>query len=469
MKQGGSAVPSRFIAGLDLGSTGVKILVLDHHGSELLVSQRPTPWITGAGGTTELDALDLMDVIGALLQEAADAVAQSSGQQDARIEAIAVSGMGETGFLIDEAGNAAGPAFAWFDPRGTAQVSAMPPELRDDFAGRTGLPLGAQVSIAKILFLRDQGLDIGALRWVNLPEFVAAALGGQVASELSLASRTGLIDQDTGQAWPEMLAYLGVREGFIPPMVAAGTLLGHANASWLPPGVQGAALTVAGHDHLVAAVSAGTIPGSEYQVSMGTAEVILRVLDEPLSREARERLAVYLINCVRHVVNGQYVLVAGVKTGLLMRRALQLFGISDREGRDRLDESVNALPLKGALPEGSVVVSGARNDDGVLSLTIPADGVTPAEAFRAILAHGNDEIQILLDAMNREVTPATSTLLSGGWAAMSSVREMRAKVLPNVRASTRSQDTAFGAALAARALVEDADARSPSPNLADLR
>jgi len=450
----GAIVSAHYVAGLDLGSTGVKILVLDQAGAELLVEQRPTPWVTGPGGTTELESSALMSVVNSLLTHAADAVVEHAGDADARIVSIAVSGMGETGYLLDSAAETVAPAFAWFDPRGTEQVAAMPEQLRADFAGRTGLPLGAQVSIAKILYLRDNGLDLANLRWLNLPEFVAMALGADPAAELSLASRTGLLDQDTGHAWPEMLEYLGVEADFVPPLVGAGTFLGSADEPWLPRALAGAAITVAGHDHLVAAVSGGTIPGTQYQVSMGTAEVILRVLEEPPSREARERLAEHLINCVRHVVDGQFVLVAGVKTGLLMRRGLQLFGVNDHESRERLDAQVCALPPGGALPSGSVIVRGARNDDGVLSLTIPADGVTPAEAFRAILHHGNDEIAILLQAMDREVPPATSTLLSGGWSAMSSVRQTRSQVLPSLRVSTRSQDTAFGAAMAASALAD---------------
>ncbi|WP_062210370.1 FGGY-family carbohydrate kinase [Demequina oxidasica] len=453
-------MPAHFVAGLDLGSTGVKILVLDHAGAEVLVEQRPTPWVTGPGGTTELESAALMAAVSSLLETAADAVARHAGDAGARISSIAVSGMGETGYLVDGNAKAVAPAFAWFDPRGTEQVAAMPRDLRADFAGRTGLPLGAQVSVAKILFLRDRGLDLANLRWLNLPEFVASELGAQPASEMSLASRTGLLDQDTGRAWPEMLAYLGVAESFVPPLVPAGASLGFAERDWIPAVIRGAAVTVAGHDHLVAAVSGGTIPGSQYQVSMGTAEVILRVLDEPPSRAARERLAEYLINCVRHVVDGQFVLVAGVKTGLLMRRSLHLFGISDSQGREELDRQVCALPPGGYLPAGSIVVKGARNDDGVLSLTIPADGVTPPEVFRAVLLHGNDEIEVLLEAMNREVPPATSTLLSGGWGAMESVRKARTQVLPNLRVSARSQDTAFGAAMAASALLETAAANS---------
>ncbi|MGK9148954.1 hypothetical protein KXS11_15090 [Plantibacter flavus] len=443
------------IAGLDLGSTGVKILVTDLDGAEVLIHQLPTPWLAGPGGTTVMEADALVATIRELLVHVARQLVERFGP-GARIQAVAVSGMGESGIVLDRAGRPVAPAIAWFDPRGAEQLAALPPQLAAEFAGRTGLPLGVQVSVVKLLHLRDEGLDLAGTRWLNLPEFAVAALGGVEAAEYSLSSRTGLLDQDTGAPWPELLAHLGVDETFLPPFTDAGAPLGTATADWVPEVFAGASLTVAGHDHLVSAVSTGSFPAERYHVSMGTAEVLLRRLDEPLPFDARERLAEVFINCVRHVVPGTWVLVAGVKTGLLMRRTLQLVGVTERAGRDRLDDAVMALPVEGLLADGDIVVAGARNDDGVLRLTVRADGAEPAELFGAVLRHGNDELRVLIEAMDREVEPATSALLTGGWAGMRSVQRARAEVLPGVQVSDRSQDTAYGAAVFARALLEPA-------------
>jgi len=444
---------TRLVAGLDLGSTGIKILIAREDGTELLIEQRPTPWRSGPAGTTDLTAADLLATVRELLVVAAERIGRYTGDPTPSIGAVAISGMGESGLLVDSAGNVAAPAIAWFDPRGREQVEALPAHLAADFASNTGLPLGVQVSVVKLLNLRDNGIGLAGVRWFNLPEFVAAALGGRAASEYSLASRTGLLDLDTGAPWVEMMDYLGVTPDFLPPLVDAGTDLGAADAEWLPAAFAGARVTVAGHDHLVSAVSGGAIPDDRYHASMGTAEVLLRVLDAPLSREARSRLASRLINSVRHVVPGQHVLVAGVKTGILMRRALQLAGIVDAAGRDELDARVLALPVEGALADGAIEVRGARNDDGVLRLAVRGDGVSPAEIFGAVLRHGNDEISLLIDAMDHEVPPARATVLAGGWAAMASVRRARSAVLPGLEVSHRSQDTAYGAVLFASRLL----------------
>lgn len=438
----------RLHGGIDLGSTGVKMLVIDDHGTEVASAQVPTPWRVGEGGTTDIDADDLLAAVRTLVDLVDTELAPLTPEP---LASLAVAGMGETGILIDAAGRAVAPGFAWFDPRGWEQIEEFPDAVRTEFAGRTGLPLGAQVSVAKLAWLRDQGTSLAGLRWLDLPEFVVAALGGDVALELSLASRTGLIDQDSGAAWPAMLDALGVDADLLPPLRGGGLPWGTASDAF-GPRLAGAALTVAGHDHLVAAQANGTLDADGYHVSLGTAEVLLRVLDEPLGFAARQRLADALINEVRHVVPGKHVLVAGVKTGLLLRRALHAAGISDRAGRDALDAAVMALPYEGELPAGAIEVTGARNDDGVLRLTLHTEA-SPAEIFGAVLRHSNDEVAALIEAMDREVAPATRSTLTGGWAGMASVRRARAEVLPDPSLSTREQDVAWGAADMARRLV----------------
>ncbi|MDT0117128.1 FGGY family carbohydrate kinase [Microbacterium sp. PRF11] len=440
--------PSRLHGGLDLGSTAIKMLVIDDDGTEVAGAQVPTPWRVGEGGTTDIVAADLLRAVRTLV----DLVdAELSPFTAEPLTSLAIAGMGETGILLNADGEPVAPGFAWFDPRGLEQIAGFPAVVREEFAGRTGLPLGAQVSVAKLAWLRDQGTDLTGLRWLDLPEFVVAALGGDVALELSLASRTGLIDQDSGAAWPAMLDALGVTADLLPPLRGGGLPWGTASEAF-GPRLAGAALTVAGHDHLVAAQANGTLDADGYHVSLGTAEVLLRVLEAPLGFAARQRLADALINEVRHVVPGKHVLVAGVKTGLLLRRVLHAAGIGDRAGRDALDAAVMALPVEGELPAGAIDIAGARNDDGVLRLTLHTEA-SPAEIFAAALRHSNDEVARLIAAMDREVAPATHSTLTGGWAGMASVRRARAEVLPTPSLSTREQDVAWGAADRARRLV----------------
>lgn len=320
------------VVGIDIGSTSIKMLVATPDGREQLVVSRRTPWDNLDHGQAEMPASRVLDVIVELAAEA-DAALLRDGSY--RVHALGVSGMAEAGVLLDQNDRPAAPILAWFDPRGSEQILRTPTEFRDEFLGRTGLPVGPLATISKLLYLREQGVALESCTFVNVPEFVIHSLGGSRVAEYSLVSRTGMIDQDDSRPWSAALDVLKVDESILAERVGAGDPVGELFDRRLPAAFQGAVLTVAGHDHLVSAVAAGATTSDELYDSMGTAEALVRVLDTTLPFDARERLATAGINTVRHVLPGKYVLLAGTKSGLLMRRVLQLLGVTDERGRLR--------------------------------------------------------------------------------------------------------------------------------------
>lgn len=433
-------------AGIDLGTSSIKMVVLNGSDEIIAREQVETPWLNGRGGTAQMSAESLSDVLRQLIRQVTGVLTPAGVD---RIDALGIAGMGETGMLVTENGQAVAPAMAWFDPRGSEQVEAFPPHLKQDFSGHTGLPLGAQVSVAKIAYLRDSGISLTGTQWLNLPEFVATLVGGDRALEYSLTSRTGLLDQDTAAPWGSMMDALGVDHTFFPPLRHGGESWGQAGGDFGPV-LQGAEITVAGHDHLVAAHASGTLTPDSYFVSMGTAEVLLRVTDEPLGFEARQRLADALINEVHYVVPGKRVVVAGAKTGLVLGRALRLLGISDRVGRDLIDQALGDYDWATFVPNPNLTVSGARNDDGVLALSVSGDDVDPSELIAAAIYNSNQEVLALITALDKELTPPTQTFLSGGWAGMNALQRARTAILPRVTVIPEAQETAVGAALATK-------------------
>ena len=186
------------VAGLDLGSTGMKVLVTDEDGQEVLAEQVPTPWRYGPGGTTEMDAGALLATVGHLLHAAAHLAAARS---DAPIEAVAISGMGETGMVVDARGHAVAPALP-----GSTRAAPSRPRRSRPRPGRVRRPH------------RAPARRPGQRGQARLPARPGAAAGGPAlaqparvrrgraraatALEVSLTSRTGLLDQDTGPPWP---------------------------------------------------------------------------------------------------------------------------------------------------------------------------------------------------------------------------------------------------------------------------
>src|SRR5450631_3098734 len=210
-----------------------------------------------------------------------------------RVRGIGVTGLGESGVLLDAAGRPAAPAIAWFDHRGAREMEQAGREFAGfaaRFEGRTGLPWSTQPTIAKLLWLRNNGVPAGpASTWLNVPEWIVLGLGGDLVREPSLASRTGLIDQDTGEAWPDALAVAGLPAGILPAERLAGSPAGNLRHDGVVSCAAGAVLTVAGHDHPVAAIGVGAVEADELFNSSGTADVLTRSIPGTLDETHRQR------------------------------------------------------------------------------------------------------------------------------------------------------------------------------------
>ncbi len=459
-----SAVP--VLLGVDVGTSHTKVLVATRTGDEIVAVATPTLWRHHNGKFTDIDPEDLLRSVLSLL---AKAVTAASGQVEAPVvAAIAVTGMAEAGVLITESGQAIHPVIAWFDPRGEAEVRRLPAQLLAEFCGRTGLPVSSLATIAKLAWMREQGTHFRDRQWLNIPEFLVHRLGGARASEFSLTARTGLLDQDSGALWSAALDAIGATPDLIPPLVVAGTPLGRACGQLVPEVLHGAVLTVAGHDHAVAAVGCGATGANDVFDSFGTAEALVRSVDGNLDHAARDRLASAGINAVHHVLSGRRLLLAATKAGLLMRRTLDLLGATGDLAREDLDtaavELANLRTTQNEEAEAGVQVLGAANDDGTLHITITADGVTPAALWLATVEHSIEEAERCLKLMAAEIGPAGTVIVAGGWTKMNSVRRAKARSQQHIRFSARAQAGAFGATMFAAHAAEVAEQQAQSGN-----
>ncbi|MBU6278900.1 MAG: hypothetical protein KGN78_06605 [Actinomycetales bacterium] len=272
------------LLGIDVGTTSMKALALDPAGRTVGSASEPTVWEVSAGGQTQLPADRLADTAIAVLA----AAAQDAG--GGPVLGIGITGLAETGVVVDAHGKPRMPAIAWYDQRGKDELAALPDDFQQLFQATTGLACKAECSFAKLLWLNGTGFRIEAGQtWLNALEYVAYRLTGAMISEPSLASRTGLLDQQTIAPWTGTLDRIGASSDLIPPLVNAGTSIGLVGDQG-PAELRGAAVTVGGHDHLVASVGAGAVGGDDLFNSCGTADVIVRSLPRTLSNDERAQL-----------------------------------------------------------------------------------------------------------------------------------------------------------------------------------
>jgi sugar (pentulose or hexulose) kinase len=431
------------VVGLDLGTTCSKALVRDLSGRQAALVEAKTPWITVHGGT-ETSAKAMLGLAVDLLGRAVQVAAQHVGR--IRVLGVGVAGLGESGVLLDAAGEPCAPVIAWFDQRGAHQLQetgARAAVLPEQFARRTGLPWDCQAGLAKLLWLQSVGLaPTPAHRWASVPEWIVHRLGGRLVREPSLASRTGLVDQATGAVWHEGVSEAGLPTTLLPPAAAAGTAVGSLQCASLPSSLQGAALTVAGHDHPVAAIGVGAAGPDELFNSSGTADVVARSMPGVLDDDRRELLVRSGLSAGAHVLPATTLLLGGVRGGLLLRRILGALGAAGAPERDQLDQAALAVT---ELPPGlEVSGAGPTGDDVVLRLR---DDVTPADVWAAATRYTAGETRALLAIIDVVVGPHRRAVACGGWTRMASVRAAKRSAIEQLQFSTLREPGVVGAAL----------------------
>jgi sugar (pentulose or hexulose) kinase len=395
------------LLGIDVGTSACKAAFVDLDGIERAHGQVATPWTTVATGA-EVDPH-------ALFAAAVDAARQAIDQApEGRIAAIGVTSMAEAGVLLDGAGGILHPAVAWYDARGEGEARLLAREL-PEFVERTGLPPTPLCTLAK---LRHLGIR-GAARWLNVAEWVVHRLGGRQVAELSLASRTGLLDLDAQAAYDEALDWAALPPDLLPERVTGDTPVGRSDGIALP-GTEGATLAVVGHDHLVAGVGVGVAVPGDVLDSCGTAEALVRVVAPPLDEQARRRVVTAGMSVGWHVIAGRQALLAGLWSGMSLREVLDALGVDDA-ARDELDAGALAI-APGDAPALDLPLHQLERPQ----LQLPE--APPAAIWRAAIDAIATEVERNIAEIDAIAGPHTKVVVTGGWARDRAVLEAKRRL-----------------------------------------
>jgi sugar (pentulose or hexulose) kinase len=440
------------VVGIDAGTTFVKAAIVRVDGIELSHGRSPTPWREVATGA-EADPHAFVDAALDAVHEALEPL------EEIAVRAVGVTSMAETGALLDGSGTPVAPAIAWHDLRGDEEAASLARELGSDrFTRHTGLRPNRVCSMSKYRWLRARYPHSGrGSRWLSVAEWIVRALGGEEVGELSLASRTGALDVVGRSWWAEALEWAGAPPGLMPVLVPAGTEAGTVGHG--PEALRGATLTVAGHDHLCAAVGAGATHPGDVLDSCGTAEALVRAVEPPSDRAKLLRARDLGLSTGCHVLARRGALMGGFSSGGVMGRLLDRLGASSDDARARLDEASLAIPRP---PGGSLPTS-----LGELSLAVGPlpDGVTPERLWRTVLEEVTDRAQEVLAGLEALQGPAARIVVTGGWARSRAFRVLKEAKFGPFDYPLVPEPGARGAALIAgcAAGVYDSVDAAPSP------
>lgn len=182
------------VLSIDVGTSGVRVALFDEDGNQIDGAQAVTQ--RAIADFAELDPDTLVDEV----VKTIDALLALSPNQSSRIDTIAISTFWHSLVGVDESGKPTTPLLTWADTRAVQQV----PELRAKFDERdihasTGCRFHPSYWPAKLLWIKTQWPDRfkATKEWLGLGEYLCLRLFGEPMASVSMASATGMFDQQS--------------------------------------------------------------------------------------------------------------------------------------------------------------------------------------------------------------------------------------------------------------------------------
>lgn len=259
------------IAGLDIGSTGVKCAIYD--GANLCASAyQEYDLICPSEGRYELNPTDIKNAAFSVIKIAAS-------QYGGEIKALCATSFGETFVLLDEGKNPLINGMLYIDKRGSDQVKTLNDALgREHIIEVTGTDPHPMYSACKLAYFAQNHPEmLSKVRYLCfVADYVLFCLGAEHCTDYSLAARSLCMDVFKRGYDGEMLAQIGLCEGVFPRLVPTGSAIGeidHGRAREL--GISpGAKLVICGHDQIPNAIGAGVLESGSAANGLGTVDCI---------------------------------------------------------------------------------------------------------------------------------------------------------------------------------------------------
>ncbi len=228
-----------FVLTVDVGTSSIRAMLFDARARDIqgMAVCVPQHIRTTADGGVEADADSMVD----LALVAIDRLLRCAGTNARHIGAVAVDTFWHSLLAVDDHGRAITPVYTWADTRAAAGAAELKAELDEEAVhARTGCMLHATYPPAKLRWVaRGDPSTFGqAATWMSFGDYLYFHLFGRVATTISLASGSGLLDQHRCCWDQEMLQAVGLTESQLPALIDRAETLGKlrpAYAECWPP------------------------------------------------------------------------------------------------------------------------------------------------------------------------------------------------------------------------------------------
>ena len=153
---------SRFVTGIDAGTTGTTVMITDLHGQVMGSAYREYSCTYPRAGWVEQD----MNLIWQAICEASRQALSDSGIDAQQIGSLGFSSQRGTFVAIDKDWNCLHDSIVWSDSRAGEETQWLRDNYNSDqYYNLSGLPLAGNWSYAKFKWVRDHRPDVYEKAW----------------------------------------------------------------------------------------------------------------------------------------------------------------------------------------------------------------------------------------------------------------------------------------------------------------
>ena len=268
--------------GLDIGTSGVKAILVNDAGECAATANTPISLSTPRPGWAEQDPESWWSATIASIK------AVLAIEADARVVSVGISGQMHSSVFLDAHGDVIRPALLWCDGRTTAECN----EITSRAGGESYLrdwvrnPALEGFTLPKILWLRNsEPASFARLATVLLAkDFIRFRLTGRLATEPSDASGTLMFDPARMRWSREILAAVDLPMTLLPDVGGSAEVLGRVTrAAAAATGLAADTPVVGGGaDNACGAAGVGVIKPGEAVASWGTSGTVLAPTAHPI-------------------------------------------------------------------------------------------------------------------------------------------------------------------------------------------
>jgi len=444
------------LLGIDVGTTGSKVVIFSRSGEILAEEYTEHPLIFPKKGWVELDPNLIFFNIKNNIKKAVQKT------KNDKVKALAISSQGEAVIPVDKEKNTLSNAIVTFDSRTQEQYEFWKKGLGSKIIfGITGMPLNPMYTINKIMWIKKHNRELfrQAALFLCFEDFVQLKLGVTPKISYSMAARTSAFDIIKKEWSKVILAEAGIDSEMLaapwPSAKSVGIIPSEiADELGLPHGVT---VVTGGHDQACGAFGAGIVQEGSAMHAAGTSDVIAVTMDKPYLNDI---MLQNNYSCAPYVIPDKYITITfNLTGGLLLKWYRDVFCYEESLLAQKenigiykiIDEKIYNRPVDVfILPHfvGSGTPSLDADSKGVI-IGVDIETNKP-KLSRAVLESNSYDLKLNLEKIESMGIKITSLIAIGGGAKSSVWLQIKSDVLnKSIRTLKNNEAASLGAALLA--------------------